>query len=343
MSLKKIIISGAVGVGKSTLINLLKSKYNFSKVIGEFSVTEKGHKELLDRLNGKMSVLEFQKHIIDYYIDSQNENNNTGLTLIERNGDDCYFCFGKIAYENNEITKDELKELKNYSKKFSTKYNKNNVHFIKFDTSLLDINIISDVIINLIISDKIKCETLLVGLIASADICHKRIIDRGYEQYDYKTVKRFCNICNEYFKETYDININIYSEMYKLESIYKITEKIIRDSSEIVLTINIRDDEELLKTHEVIVNNHLINKLQYKTLIKNLKKKIVKEENNVNDDSNITTNDEDYLNNINNWSDACINFFTLFNSKYSGSNQAIINDSLKCIYNCGKLKFMINH
>lgn len=196
-----IIISGAVGVGKSTLINELVKKFKSKiNIVKEFAVTDKGHIELIDRLNGKMSVLDFQKHVIDYYV---NNISTTELNIIERSADDCYFCFGKIAYENGEMTLAELNELNKYTKKFTITKCK----ILTFDTEYLTPEEISDQIIDFV-GRGFKCD-VLVCLTASSDACYSRILSRGFETYDYKTVNRFCMAYNEYFKDVKKLNIDV--------------------------------------------------------------------------------------------------------------------------------------
>lgn len=204
-SISSIIVSGPVGVGKSTLINKLTESFNLVNinVVKEFAVTDKGHKELMNRLNGDMSVLEFQKHIIDYYVDNIDK---TKLNIIERSADDCYFCFGKIAYENGEMTLSELNELKEYTKKFTI----TNYVCIMFDTEYQSPEEISDKIINYINTSASSTTpiTLLVCLTASSKICYSRILSRGFETYNYKTVRRFCSAYNEYFEDLKKIDID---------------------------------------------------------------------------------------------------------------------------------------
>lgn len=138
--------------------------------------------------------------------------------------------------------------------------------------------------------------------------------------------------------------------MYKLQTIYKLQEKIIRDSSEISMIIHMNDDKELSETYTQLLTANYSDKIQAKVIIKNIKKSLVEqkqvdqvEQKQVEVDQVDTSNESDYYKNINIWVDAAINFFKLFKSKYSSTvNELIINDCMKCIFNSGKLKFIVN-
>lgn len=145
--------------------------------------------------------------------------------------------------------------------------------------------------------------------------------------------------------------------MYKLQTIYRLQEKIIRDSSEISMIIHMNDDKELLDTYSQLLAANYTDKIQAKVIIKNMKKKLVDADNSnkleysddalsVNDSKKIikVTDLTDYYSNIKTWTDASISFFKLFESKYSKTvNDSIINDCMKCIFNSGKLKYITNY
>ena len=157
--------------------------------------------------------------------------------------------------------------------------------------------------------------------------------------------------------------------MYKLQTIYRLQEKIIRDSSEISMIVHMNDDKELLETYTQLLLSNYSDKIQAKVIIKNIKKSLVEqkqveqkqveqkqvevEQEQVehdqveHDQAELeqvnTSNESEYYKNINIWVDAAINFFKLFKSKYLTTvNESIINDCMKCIFNSGKLKFIVN-
>lgn len=83
--MKYIAIEGSIGVGKTTLLNLLKNIYSKAKIIPEFIESKEGKEMLEAYINKEISSFCFQNYILDYWNKIINSIYNTNdLVISER-------------------------------------------------------------------------------------------------------------------------------------------------------------------------------------------------------------------------------------------------------------------
>ena len=103
-----VSISGPVGTGKSTVLNLLAdelSKTRSVKVIREYiDVMMDGTDKLNDYLCGDMSAYDFQDYILDYFDMSSWLLNRYDYILCERNPVEGVLFFARLDVDNNRMS-----------------------------------------------------------------------------------------------------------------------------------------------------------------------------------------------------------------------------------------------
>lgn len=218
---KKIVITGGVGVGKTTTINhtkhLLDSVNIKCIVIPEYIDGDKhnGKRMLDDYLNKRISAFDFQYYILNYYdryLNSLHIDKDT-IMLFERLPDDSITCFANRENKKGLLKDSELYTLFTYASDINEFYgipsyftlhdNKNvNISIIKSDNS----HSIAERIVN-------KCLTLeynlfVVCLYNTPEECLRRIHKRGIQSeinsYDINTVKEF----NRHYTNLYSLFMN---------------------------------------------------------------------------------------------------------------------------------------
>ncbi len=212
---KKIIISGSVGVGKTTTINdicKLLNIYDINyKIIPEYIDGDINGRNMLDKcINKEISAFEFQKYIINYF-DSYLSNlkvNKDDVIIFERLPDESVLCFAYIDKINKVITEEEYNILYNMCVKLDDKYNipsyfkqLNNTYFELCKTEIN--NIISSKVLHLLnLNDYTN---IIIGLYNDEYECLLRIKERNrsseVNNYSLTTIKQFNNIYNKIFSE----------------------------------------------------------------------------------------------------------------------------------------------
>lgn len=211
---KKVLISGAVGVGKSTFISNMTNYFDANgikyAVVPEYVTGDPHGIKILNKFfNGELSPYDFQHYIIEYYdayigvLDEIIDEDT--IVIFERCIDDSVLCFANILYQNKRITEEEFFELYKYSIRTNRKYNipsfferyPNDYTFMLFKT--LD-NVNYAEAVNNIIQVTGK-DNLLFGLYNDIDVCYNRILKRNREGessgYNIDKVRAF-NECYEH-------------------------------------------------------------------------------------------------------------------------------------------------
>lgn len=209
----KVVITGGVGVGKTTLINRIYETNKYYNIIRipEYIVGHKlGMRYLSDYLNKKISAYSFQHFILQYFdefipkiFNEKYEASKKNVLLFERVPDDTITCFVNNQYKNNLLTHDEFYKLFSYSIEINKKYNLptyfdylNNFILLKSD----DVAYNTDIVLNRF-ND---LSNLLVGLYNTPKICYNRMLQRGREaekdNYTIQDIESFNNSYNKLYE-----------------------------------------------------------------------------------------------------------------------------------------------
>lgn len=224
----KLVVTGCIGSGKTTIINILNELFNKNKfstlIIPEYLGIDKEFGEILLNkfIDGEISNLLMQLGILDIYETKLKEikNENVNVKIFERIPDDNLSVFANISYFNNpeDITNLGINLIYEKTIKLNKKYNLPSYIIRKtpfkkiMATDLMDIiMIILQTIKNDI--DKNICERI-IGLSISLEVCKLRIAKRsrdGESKYSEKylntIIKTYNNIYKELEKDNYKLNL----------------------------------------------------------------------------------------------------------------------------------------
>lgn len=212
----KLIITGGVGVGKSTTIDKVCTKLKESgvsfKIVPEYIDGDEFGPSMLDKFIDKtITSFEFQDYILNYFDDylSKLDADNNEVLIFERLPDDSVSCFANIALKNGVLTMEEFRILFNkcvyLDKKYNlpsyfTNFSNNNILIRK--TYRTDDNI--EEIINTLHESIRDKKNILVGLYNDDEECLNRIHKRNRESevkaYTIDVIKRF----NIYYGKIYE-------------------------------------------------------------------------------------------------------------------------------------------
>ena len=127
-----IVITGGVGVGKSTLISNLKNNIPEDDLIfiKEYidHKPEQGKKMLEETLKGRGSMYDLQLFILDCFNEQLQKAQNKKYVIFERSPYDSIFIFSTEAYHNGRMSEKEYFSLHEKVDSLYTKY-----HIPKFD------------------------------------------------------------------------------------------------------------------------------------------------------------------------------------------------------------------
>ena len=178
---KKVIISGGVAVGKSSIIesltNYLKEHNHKYIHIPEYIDVKPDALDMLNKyLTKQISAFEFQEYVTNFYNEylSTLKINGDEILIFERGPDDGITCFSNLDYNKDNITEQEFFKLYNlalsYDKKFNlpSYFNDDDKIFIPIKTqdAERDGNIIGSIITNR------NNNNIIIGLYNSNDICY---------------------------------------------------------------------------------------------------------------------------------------------------------------------------
>ena len=117
-----ITLNGCPGVGKTTLLNTLKTKLINAYIIPEYiDVLPDAQINLDNYLQGKLSAYQFQDYILDYYEEQAKEliNSSYSFILVERSPIEGVEIFAKLDWNNHRMTKAEYDCLLERAKSMS--------------------------------------------------------------------------------------------------------------------------------------------------------------------------------------------------------------------------------
>lgn len=216
---KKIVITGGVGVGKSTTIKHLKEIFectNIHYIIIPEYINGDGDNgvEMLNRyLNHDIDSFTFQYYILTFYDRYLNNLQPTEDTVLifERLPDDSITCFANKANKNKELTNEDLFQLFKYSQEITKRYNlpsyftmdnnqTTNISIIKSD----DTRKIASQVYDMYVSSN-KHDLYLICLYNTSEECMKRIHKRGIpseiQHYSLNEIKQF----NRHYTKLYTL------------------------------------------------------------------------------------------------------------------------------------------
>lgn len=215
----KVVITGGVGVGKTTVINklakLLKEAGIPFEIIPEFlDASELGLKMLNDYLAHKISAVEFQSFIINHFKSflSTMKLKGNELLIFERVPDDTVTCFSNLWNKQRLLSDDDLFKLYKESVELDIKFNlpsyfqsvnnKDNIHL------LLNTNDTTKVAEQIFKEFSTISKSVIIGLYNSPSECLNRIYSRNrtseVESYTIETVKEF----NRHYINIYNMLMN---------------------------------------------------------------------------------------------------------------------------------------
>lgn len=213
-----IIITGSVGVGKSTvsqlLYEILKNIFDNIQIYPEyikqkFNNIRLGNLMLDARVNNVISAETFQHFVLDIWdnqLKQKQFKNGNSINILERLPEDAVSCFTKEAYDNGEISELAWNNINQKLININEKYNvpKNSDCEFKLVDNNDELSKTIQNILNTIINDiKKGIKNRVFGLIVNKDEYRKRIIRRG----------RQSEINND--TSIYDHYNNYYSNLYE--------------------------------------------------------------------------------------------------------------------------------
>jgi deoxyadenosine/deoxycytidine kinase len=206
--LKKIIITGSVAVGKSSIVNYVKQElesknYNVILVPEYIDYLSDGVTMLNKYFKSIITPYEFQLYILNYYetylnnlANQTNEISKNSIILFERCIDDGITCFSNLDNKKGKLSNTELNDLLERALKINQKYNlptyfKNtNQTFIPIKTEDIELD---SLLISSVIQLRSKYPNIIIGLYNSPEICYERLQERNREGeskfYDYEYIK----------------------------------------------------------------------------------------------------------------------------------------------------------
>lgn len=186
------VITGPIGVGKTTIYNLLarelqKSNDNLVK-IREYIDGKNNYVSdyLLGMyLNGNLSDACFQNYIQSYYIDElMPEKLNNKIVLMERCMSDSVSIFCNLANSRKKLSDIDFAIMYNNCKNEDLKVSAPNYFIKNFEFSLITTNVHPEIsvkeIMNIIEKDLASgIKSRVIGLINDTDICYNRMVERA--------------------------------------------------------------------------------------------------------------------------------------------------------------------
>lgn len=218
-NMRKIIVTGGVAVGKTTIVNNMMNTLDLLNVdyifIPEYidGDQDKAQQKLCDYLNGSLSPFDFQSYTIQFYesyLESLDVKGNE-LLIFERAPDDSIICFAKRNYEDGIITNQEYEDLKNIAHAVNVKFNIPS--YVNYDACSVAVHIINNTNIddvNFVITNLITntSNNMIIGLDSSPTVCYERMKQRNrpgeVDAYNQSVIERF----NGYYDDLYNMLIS---------------------------------------------------------------------------------------------------------------------------------------
>ena len=133
-------ITGPIGVGKSTIIESIKSHFENVIHIPEYINGDDNGVVMLNKfINKEITIFEFQKYILDYYKNFQINLKNNSICVYERVPDDSIFIFSNYQYQNGTLDKINMYNLYSYAQ-----YINNIKHIINYRTTNINYSVVKN-------------------------------------------------------------------------------------------------------------------------------------------------------------------------------------------------------
>lgn len=195
-----LCITGAIGVGKSTVIDIVKElfkDYTIQELPEYLGIDVKHGQTMLERkIDGELSNLTFQNYVIDMYKLKLKQLEAEGpfdIRICERIPEDSVYCFSNLSNIDGELSDFELYVLKNRFDRLKDEFNlpsygDKTTEFIRVDATGLN-DVVSQV--SAIIKHDLEygVKKRIIGLGAPIDVIMERIKKRnrkGEDKYDTK-------------------------------------------------------------------------------------------------------------------------------------------------------------
>ena len=176
---KVICLSGPVGCGKTTLLNILKNQLLFCYVVPEYiDALDDAKTKLQQYLDGTYSAFEFQNYILDYFEQVADDFKGCDLylyVLVERCPVEGILFFAKLDLDNGRLTQTQYDYLLNRAQSLTFYPNPLTDNCATLNTDDKTPCQIADLVYSLIPRFR------LIKLKASLDTIKARIQQRGRE------------------------------------------------------------------------------------------------------------------------------------------------------------------
>lgn len=209
MNARKVVITGCVAVGKSTVVNTVIRRLNEAKLkikhVPEYiDYCPDGLQMLEKYIRKDITPYEFQTYILNYYETYFNEidkgASDHDLLLFERTVDDGITCFSNLDNMRKTLTDDEFCKLYSRAKNINIKFNipsyfvNKGFTFIPIKTSdkIKDAEMIANIILN-------RDGNIIIGLYNEPSRCYERMKERNRECENY-TLEYLQSLCRHYKK-----------------------------------------------------------------------------------------------------------------------------------------------
>ena len=208
---KKAVITGAVGVGKTTILKKITETLSTSKellVVPEYIDELPGASDVLMKyLKDEISSYEFQSYVSNYYADYllsiADRITDDTILLFERIPDDALRCFLPLDRIKDRISFEDFRKLA-YRIHKTTELFGLPCYENMADQSVLLLKTNSSPSVNSkIVSDFItdsEYKKVVIGLFNTVDDCYSRICQRGRESYSIDSVIYFNRCYSEIYK-----------------------------------------------------------------------------------------------------------------------------------------------
>lgn len=201
---KKVVITGPVGVGKTTILNEICKKLDGKvdyRIIPEYiDVLPDATDRLAKYLRGELPSFDFQRYVSSYYIEyleriAEDITKDTVL-IFERVPDDALWCFIRMDQMKGLLTSQEHQQLSMFINMTNEYFNlprytktpNQSALIIKSDELSINAKIAAEFII-----DSIHTK-IVIGLFNDVQICYDRVLKRarpGEDSYNFNGIFMF--------------------------------------------------------------------------------------------------------------------------------------------------------
>lgn len=205
---RKLVISGPVGVGKSTRLQQIETYLKDNNIpyfiVPEYIDGDPNGKNMLQKfLSGEMNNFDFQMYILNFYVKYIKESilpvlTGDELIVFERLPDEGIAIFANITWNSrNGFTESEMRKLYYKVVEIDATYGLPSIfdlQFYPFTFTCIEASDNANLAPTAISLINNTHEHVVIGLFNTTDVCYKRIIMRareGENKYTYDDADRF--------------------------------------------------------------------------------------------------------------------------------------------------------